>query len=219
MQWLLAGALKNEVRIAILAVVTVILFTLAAVHNNDVFWGDSTILSALRADNETWRQFFARFDLSIIVSVSSVLVVSAVLWVFRKRLEAVATLTILPAIVLTVALPKVLVKRPRPEGALEGMTDSFPSGTATVSILLLGFLIYLVGEFVAPRNLRIGLQLSLGFSIGLLGAFRILASEHWPSDIAGGYMAGALGLFAIIGLYRSLRQRARPRRLTGNSTA
>ena len=134
MRWHLVSPFKNGVRLKILAVLTVILFTMAAVHNNDVFWGDSTILSALRADNETWRQFFARFDLSIIASVSSVLVVSVVLLVLRQRLEAVATLLILPAIVFTVALPKVLVKRPRPEGALEGMTDSFPSGTATVSI-------------------------------------------------------------------------------------
>lgn len=204
MQWLLVSALRNEVRIKILAVVTVTLFTLAAVHNNDIFWGDSTILSYLRAGNETWRQFFASFDLTVLVSVSSVLVVSAVLWVFRKRLEAVANLFILPAMVFTVALPKIFIKRPRPEGELEGLTNSFPSGTATVSILLLGFLIYLVSEFVEPRKLRIGLQLLLGFAIVLLGVFRMLAGEHWPSDIAGGYMAGALALFAIIRLHRRL---------------
>ena len=185
------------------------MFALAGVHNNDVFWGDSTILSALRVDDETWRQFFARFDLTTPISLSSVLGLSAGLWLFRKRLEAVVSLLILPALALTIALPKLLVGRPRPEGDLEGLTTSFPSGTAATSVLVLGFLIYLVGEFVAPRKLRIGLQLLLGLAIVPLGVFRMLAGEHWPSDLAGGYMAGALALFAIIWLYRRLRDRDR----------
>ncbi len=208
-----------KVLLFLLAVMTVTTFALAGVHNNDVYWGDSTILSALRVDNETWQQFFARFDLTIPISVSSVLVVSAGLWVFRKRLEAVASLLILPAMLLTIMLPKFLVGRPRPEGELEGMTNSFPSGTAATSVLVLGFLIFLVGEFVARRKLRIGLQLLLGLAIVPLGVFRMLAGEHWPSDLAGGYMAGALALFAIIWLYRRLRQRGRRLSLGRSSTA
>lgn len=207
MQALIVGALSVDVRVIFLTVVTVTMFVMSGVHNNDVYWGDSTILSALRVDNETGQQFFARFDLTIPISVGSVLVVFAGLWVFRKRIEAVASLFILPAMVLTIMLPKLLVGRPRPEGELAGMTNSFPSGTAATSILVLGFLIYLVGEFVGPRKLRVGLQVSLGLAIVPLGAFRILAGEHWPSDLAGGYMAGALALFAIIWLYRRLRQR------------
>ncbi len=177
------------------------------------------IVSALSVDNETWQQFFARFDLTTPVSVSSVLVVSAGLWFFRKRLEAVASLFILPAMVLTIVLPKFLVGRPRPDGELEGMTNSFPSGTAATSVLVLGFLIYLVGEFVAPRKLRVGLQLLLGLAIVPLGVFRMLAGEHWPSDLAGGYLAGTLGLFAIIWLYRRLRPRGRRLSLGRTSTA
>ena len=58
-----------ESRITILAVVTVLLFALAAIHNNDVFLGDSAILSSLRIDNEPWRQFFACYDLTAVVGV------------------------------------------------------------------------------------------------------------------------------------------------------
>ncbi len=218
MRRLIDNALSVEALIIFLAAVTITMFALAGVHNNDVFWGDSTILSALRVDNETWQQFFARFDLTIPISVSSVLVMSAGLWVFRKRLEAVASLLILPAMVLTIMLPKFLVGRPRPEGELEGLTNSFPSGTAATSVLVLGFLIFLVGEFVAPGKLRTGLQLLLGLAIVPLGVFRILAGEHWPSDLAGGYMAGALALFAIIWLHRRLRQRGRRLSLASSST-
>ena len=70
----------------------------------------------MRVDDERWRQFFARFDIYIIVSVSWVLLVFVGLWVMRKRLEAVWMLAILPALVFTVALPKFFVDRARPEG-------------------------------------------------------------------------------------------------------
>ena len=196
-----------KVGIAILALATVVLFTIAAVHNNDLFWGDRTILSSLRIDDTAWQRFFAWFDIRGVAGVSSVLAISIVFLVFRKRLEALIYLAMLPVMGFTIVLPKAFVNRPRPEGALEGFTDSFPSGTATTSVLLLGFLIYLIGEFVAPRKLRIGLQLALGMAIVLLGLFRMLAGEHWPSDLVGGYMTGALALIAIIWAYRKLRRR------------
>lgn len=199
-----------KVGIAILAALTVTLFTMAAVHNNDLFWGDTTVLSALRIDDKDWQPFFARFDTTATISLSFVLVGAAVLWFLRKKLEAVTYLSLLPILVLTISLPKIFVKRLRPEGALQGMTDSFPSGTATVSILLLGFLIFLAGEFVAARRIRIAIQVALGAAIALLGLFRMLAGEHWPSDIVGGYMAGALALFPVIWVYRRLRRRRSP---------
>ena len=125
----------------------------------------------------------------------------------KKRIEAAVFLLLLPILVLTVVIPKSFIDRPRPEGTLEGLTDSFPSGTGTVSILLLGFLIFLVGEFVESRRLRIAVQVALGVVIVLLGLFRMLAGEHWPSDIYGGYMAGGLALIVVIWVYRRLRGR------------
>ncbi|HIM62182.1 MAG TPA: phosphatase PAP2 family protein [Dehalococcoidia bacterium] len=200
--------MKTKLGMTIFAALTVTLFTMAAIHNNDLFWGDTKILSALRVDDKTWQQFFARFDTTRAISLGFVLAVSAALWLLRKRLEAAVFLLLLPTLVFTVSFPKLFVKRLRPEGSLEGMTNSFPSGTGTVSILVLGFLIYLVGEFVAPRRLRIGIQVALGVAIVLLGLFRLLAGEHWPSDVVGGYMGGALALAAIIWLHRWVRERS-----------
>ena len=114
---------------------------------------------------------------------------------------------ILPAQVLTVAMPKALVDRPRPEGPLEGLTNSFPSGTAVTSILVLGLAIYFVGVFVGPRRLRIAIQLLMGLTIATFGLFRILASEHWPSDLVGGYLVGGVVLIGIVWLYNRLRVR------------
>ncbi|MCS5666152.1 MAG: phosphatase PAP2 family protein [Dehalococcoidia bacterium] len=139
--------------------------------------------------------------------MSSVLAISIAFLVFRKRPEALIYLAMLPIMGFTIVLPTAFVNRPRPEGALEGFTDSFPSGTATASVLLLGFSIYLIGESVVPRKLHIGPQLALGIAIVLLGLFRMLAGEHWPSDLVGGYMTGAVALIAIIWAYRKLRRR------------
>lgn len=194
-----------RVGIAIYAVLTVTLFTMAAIHNNDLFWGDTSILSALRVDDDAWQRFFAQFDARTPIALSIVLVVFVSLLLLRKWLEAAVYLFLLPVLLVTVSIPKVFVNRLRPEGTLEGMTNSFPSGTATVAMLLLGFLIFLVGEFVAPRKLRIAIQLALGALIIMLGLFRMLAGEHWPSDILGGYMAGGLALIAIIWAYRRVR--------------
>ncbi len=199
--------MKAKLGTLVLAALTVTLFTMAAVHNNDLFWGDSAILSALRVDDEGWQRFFASFDIRIAITLSFALPVSAVLLLLRKKLEAVAYLMLPATLALTVSFPKLFVKRLRPEGTLEGMTDSFPSGTATVAILLLGFLIFLVGEFVESRILRIAVQLTLGVVIVLLGLFRMLAGEHWPSDIYAGYMAGGLTLIVVIWVYRRLRGR------------
>ena len=199
--------LISWVLVALLAAATVTVFTLAAVDSSDLFYGDSAIFSALRLEDKTWQSFFARFDLKTPATVGMVLMVSAALLVLRKRWEGIAALFILPALGLTVALPKFLIGRARPPGGLEGSSDSFPSGTAATSILVLGLLIYFVGAFVAPRRLRIGLQLLLGLPIMILGVFRLLASEHWPSDLLGGYLAGALALIAIVWLYRWMRER------------
>ncbi len=198
--------MQAKVAISILAVATATLFTVAAVQANDLFWGDRTILSALRTDDPAWQRFFARFDTRSTISLAFVLPVSAVLWWLKKKVEALVFLLLLPSLLLTVVLPKIFIDRPRPEGTLEGLTDSFPSGTATVSILLLGFLIFLIGEYVAPRGRRIGLQLALGGVILLLGLFRMLAGEHWPSDLVGGYMAGALALWVVIWAYRRVQK-------------
>ena len=40
-----------------------------------------------------------------------------------------------------------------------------------------------------------------------LGIFRLLAGEHYPSDVLAGWLAGALSLLAIIALHRRLRFR------------
>ena len=121
--------------------------------------------------------------------------------------DALAVLLILPAQGLVIVLPKLFVGRPRPEGALFGNTDSFPSGTAATAVLVLGLAIYFARLHITPNRLRIPLEAALTAAIIALGIFRVLSGEHYPSDVLAGWLAGTLSLLAIIALQRRLRFR------------
>lgn len=185
-----------------LAVAAIVMFALASV--NHTFVGDRTILEALRAESESWQEGFGFFDISAIASLAVVLSVAGAFFVRRKLCEGVCVLVILPVQALVISLPKFLIARPRPEGPLEGSTNSFPSGTAATSVLILGFLIYIIGIYVVQPRLRLALQALLGTSILALGFFRVAASEHWPSDVLAGFLVGGLALIGVILLYRRL---------------
>ena len=201
--------------VGLLAVLTITTFTLAAIF--DTFAGDVRLLEAGRFEDLSKQEFFARFDLTVILSVSLVLGVALALAAIRKLKETATVLIILPVQILTILLPKNLVDRPRPPGALEGASDSFPSGTAVTSMLVLGLLIYFIGLYVAPRGLRFTLQLSLGALIVTAGIFRVFANEHWPSDVVGGYMVGVLALAGLVWVYKKmLRSKKEP---AGRKTA
>ena len=197
-----AAVSRAKVLMALLAGATASIFTLAAVYNT--FPGDMVVFGALRFEDESLQRFFAQFDLSPLLSVAAVLLLSVTCLVCRKWWAGIVSLFILPAQVITIAMPKALVDRPRPEGMLEGVTNSFPSGTAVTSILVLGLAIYFVGMFVGPRRLRITLQLFMGAVIVTFGVFRVLASEHWPSDLVGGYLVGGIALIGIVWMYKRL---------------
>ena len=184
---------------------TATLFTLALFY--DTLPGDQTLLNALRIHHEGWRTFFAWFDINPIASLSMTALLLLMCLARRQVRHALAVLLILPAQGLVIVLPKLFVGRPRPEGALFGNTDSFPSGTAATAVLVLGLAIYFAGLHITPNRLRIPLQAALAAAIIALGIFRLLAGEHYPSDVLAGWLAGALSLLAIIVLHRRLRFR------------
>ena len=185
---------------------TATLFTLALFH--DTLPSDHALLRTLSVHHEPLRDFFAWFDINPVASLS----MTASLWVVclarRQLSDALAVLLILPAQGLVIVLPKLFVGRPRPEGALFGHTDSFPSGTAATAVLILGLTIHLAGLYITRKPLRITLQVALSLAIPALGIFRLLSGEHYPSDVLSGWLAGTLSLLAIIAFHRRLRLRS-----------
>ncbi len=181
---------------------TATLFALAVFY--DTFPGDDALLRVLRIYDEPLRGFFAWFDISPVASLSMTGFLLGVCLVRRSVWDSLTVLLVLPAQGLVIVLPKLFLGRPRPEGALAGATDSFPSGTAATAILVLGLAIYFVGLYVTQPRLRIALQGVLVLAVAALGVFRLLAGEHYPSDVLGGWLGGALALVVLVGCHRRM---------------
>jgi len=107
-----------------------------------------------------------------------------------------------------------LVNRPRPSSLTAPIRHhtqliqipSFPSGHTEHAVVFFGFLLYL--SFSKPvrewryRWLLIPLQLYAVFDILAIGVSRIVAEDHWITDILGGYLEGVLELYIFIMLFR-----------------
>lgn len=105
---------------------------------------------------------------------------------------------------------KVLVSRTRPEMLLwldPFLSFSFPSGHATATMALFGFLAVAASRLIAAGSLR---TLAVGASIlviVLVGASRILLGAHFLSDVIGGWLLG----LTFVALVFSIRHRERGR--------
>jgi undecaprenyl-diphosphatase len=102
---------------------------------------------------------------------------------------------------------KEIVERPRPSEGLvpyvEGASGfSYPSGHVFGTVLLVGFIAYLLIE--KQRSVRRQLLIAgsaAGFML-LMGLQRVYAGAHWPTDTLGAYLWGGLVLFGLIRAYR-----------------
>lgn len=94
---------------------------------------------------------------------------------------------------------KALMERARPSGLIPATIEtssSFPSGHATFSLALYGFLTYFLCKHYpkyAPLFITLGslLVLAIGFS-------RLYLGVHFPSDVLAGFSLG--GLWLLIGI-------------------
>ena len=86
-------------------------------------------------------------------------------------------------------------------------TDSFPSGHATVTVALYGFLAYMAIRFSRNFVTQVRIAMITVFFSLLVGLSRILLNEHYLSDVLGGYLVGALWLTVAISVTEWLRTR------------
>jgi undecaprenyl-diphosphatase len=97
----------------------------------------------------------------------------------------------------TVSLLKTLFDRPRPEFAIyREDSAAFPSGHSAASVVVFGFLTYvLIRERVGPRIVSGVMGLLL---IILVGLSRLYLLEHYLSEVLSGYLVGAVWLVLAI---------------------
>ncbi len=102
---------------------------------------------------------------------------------------------------------KLLVARPRPAEDLVWVLGpqenyGFPSGTAFLSVVLLGAICYLLWR-ARPRRIfvagTVGSSLSILF---LVGVSRVYSGEHWATDVLGGWLLGGAWLMVLVVVHR-----------------
>jgi membrane-associated phospholipid phosphatase len=126
-----------------------------------------------------------------------------------------------------------LVNRPRPSSLTSPikyhtqliLIPSFPSGHTEHSVVFYGFLLFL--SFIKPvrewryRWVLIPFQVYAVLDILTIGFSRIVAEDHWISDVLGGYLVGALELCVYIFLFwwiYDILTKRRAKRLLEKST-
>ena len=193
--------MKHWILYLLLAVATA--FSLLA-RFFEPFPGDVSLIRWVQSwQNPTATAFMEAFSLIgkswLIIGLAGV--VASGLFLARRRREGLAALGVLALLSLTPLL-QLLVDRPRPPADLVGVTNAlgglgFPSGHAYQSLVLFGFLIYLVTVLVSRTWLRRSIQVFLVLLILAIGVSRVYLGAHWPSDILGAYLLGG-SLLALL---------------------
>ncbi|MBW4591852.1 MAG: phosphatase PAP2 family protein [Brasilonema angustatum HA4187-MV1] len=141
-----------------------------------------------------------------VVTVAVVTVL--LLWWRHYREEAkVFVLACLGAFILNTEL-KLFFSKPRPElwhQLISEKSFSFPSGHALGSMVLYGFIAYLLAIHY-PKLSRVIYCLAI-ILIAAIGISRLYLGVHWPTDIIAGYGVGFLWLMTCITMLKLQRLR------------
>jgi membrane-associated phospholipid phosphatase len=130
-----------------------------------------------------------------------VLVAAVILFLRRAWVEALGLIAAFAGAGLLDAGLKLWFHRDRPsvEWALaRESTFSFPSGHATLSLVVYGMLLYLILRLSHSRLLDVAASLIALPLIVVIGVSRVYLGVHYPSDILAGYLAGAIWLLGVI---------------------
>jgi undecaprenyl-diphosphatase len=126
----------------------------------------------------------------------------------RRRMEAVwVGGGVVAGEVLGVAI-KLIVDRQRPPGiaVIDLVTQaSFPSGHTTRAVVT-GALLVLFWPG-GPRSRIVAGIVAVVVAL-LMGLARIVAGEHWPTDVAGAYLLAAIVVAAVVALRARFRRSA-----------
>lgn len=100
---------------------------------------------------------------------------------------------------------KPLVASPRPPAELVRVVGpqqsyGFPSGTAFLSVVLLGMIGYLIWR--PGRSTEIVALWVLPLLVVLIGLSRVYVGEHWATDVVGGWLFGGAWLLVLVAAHR-----------------
>lgn len=136
------------------------------------------------------------------IVIGSAIVVSVILWLWKKRGYILYLWLALVADEVFNYLGKLLIHRDRPLNPvyLEN-SFSFPSGHAMVAVIFYGFLAYILIRNMKNWKHKVNVFFGSLVVITAIGFSRLYLGVHFVSDVWGGYLLGLLILMTTIALY------------------
>lgn len=192
---------------------SVAVFALPAISDNSLTAADAHFVQYISASRSpAFISFFTLLTtLGNTFVVGAITLISALalsLFAFRGKALAFGLLVAVGGAALTEVILKDLIARARPSGALIIESSfSFPSGHASVSTALYGFLAVCLWHLVPHRTYKILAVSALTLLALLIGFSRIYLGVHYPSDVIAGYGIGALWILLALGATHTIRHR------------
>ncbi len=199
---------KRKLLISILGAIAGMLFLsflclAILVKKNWLFEIDSWAIknfSSIRSDGlTTFVNIFSYLGSVIVLIPVAVLMM---IFVKEKRAKIFIAIALASAGVVSTIM-KYIVQRPRPVdiALIEEVGYSFPSAHTMLSLVLYGFLIYLILKFMRNKPLKVILSILLLVVIIAVALTRVYLGVHFMTDICGGWLLGECVLVIILTLY------------------
>jgi membrane-associated phospholipid phosphatase len=168
------------------------------IQANGAFPGDRALLSWMRDPRPAQPYSFVAHVFDVLGKPKVACVTVAIVWMLVYRLlgfrYAMLVLAAAGAIVLNTILKTILGPTPLELQTFGPAVDpNYPSGHVVYATSLCGILAW----FALAREQR-ALFAALLLPILGMGPFRIVAGEHWPSDVLAGYALGIAWTIAVL---------------------
>ncbi|QUW85710.1 phosphatase PAP2 family protein (plasmid) [Streptomyces mirabilis] len=141
----------------------------------------------------------ATFAAQAAVGVAAALLLPAVLWLLRRRQDAVRVLFTLGGAMAIGYAVKIAVSEKRPPQRLwviaPDSVQSFPSGHTTIAVALAVSLVLLVGSSLRLPAILVG----MAFAATVAGA-RVYLGVHYLPDVIGGLLAATSAALLVSGV-------------------
>lgn len=111
---------------------------------------------------------------------------------------------------------KNLFERERPSGdaLVESEGFSFPSGHAMMSLIMYGFLIYLISRLAKTKTTIISSVVLLALVVAGVSYSRVYLEVHFPSDVLSGLLGGTIWLLVSLIAFEWIRWRQQHKKAT-----
>jgi undecaprenyl-diphosphatase len=192
-------------RIILISLILFIVIAIGVINDNLIGF-DNSVHSAVISIKNIFFDYFFSFFTHIFDNIGFVLLsilLIGYLYLRNRKKDSLIALIVLAGGAILGQILKLLFAIQRPEGIVDFLGYSFPSGHAIKVTLFMLLLIYLFKDKIINKN-KNKIFVALSWAVILIVCLsRIYLGAHWASDVIGGFFF-AFGWINLI-LYSSLK--------------